>query len=88
MFVLFFANIWWANGCARGNGNCFFWMWIANPEIPLSSVQPLPETLYKFTGQLTGICFDDDQQKSLRGVYVEKMIISKTNTGQLSGGST
>jgi hypothetical protein len=65
----------------------FFWMW-DYPEIPLPSVQPLPETLYKFTGQLTGICFDDDQQIFLRGVYVEKMIISKTNTGHLSGGCT
>jgi hypothetical protein len=56
--------------------------------IPSLSVQPLPEMAYTFTGQLTGICFDDDQQKNLRGVYVEKMIISKTNTGHLSGGST
>jgi hypothetical protein len=37
---------------------------------------------------MTGVCFDDDQQNFLRAIFLEKMIISKTNTGQLSGGST
>jgi hypothetical protein len=86
--VGFMLELWWARLCSWKRKLLFFGCGIANSEIPLSSVQPLPEMLYKFTGQLTGICFDDDQQKILRGVYVKKMIISKTNTGHLSGGST